>query len=162
MVLTNVDAASLTGAESDTATAIGVFTSNFGTFGQVAFCIILPLFAFTTILAWSYYGEKATEFCFQGLGKKGRKIAVLVFKVVYVLLVVFSTIIESDLVWSISDTANGLMSIPNLICLVCLSGTVVKVTRNYFDRKKGLDVEPMLSADPKLNDEFAKDIQAKA
>ncbi len=158
VVLTSYDVSAFTGLESDTAVAIGAFSNVFGSFGTACFTIILPLFAFTTILAWSYYGEKACEFCFQWLGEKGRKIAVIVFKVIYVLFIVCAAIIESDLVWAIDDTANGLMSIPNLVALVLLSGVVVKVTKNYFDRKNGKNVEPMLSNDPELNEEFKKDI----
>ena len=51
------------------------------------------------------------------------------------------------------------MAVPNLICLVALSGLVARITRNYFDRKKGKDVEPMLSAYPDLNEEFKQHLQ---
>ena len=139
--------------------AIKMFESNFGSFGVAVYSVILPLFAFTTILAWSYYGEKAVEFVFQKAGEKGRRIAVTVFKVIYILLIVFSTLITSDLIWAIDDTFNGLMAVPNLICLVALSGLVAKITKNYFDRKKGKDVEPMLSAYPDLNEEFKEHIR---
>ena len=158
MMLTTVDVNALTGAEGDTATALAMFTNNFGVFGTVTFSIILPLFAFTTIMAWSYYGEKATAFCFQWLGEKGQKIAVVAFKIIYVLLIVASAVIESDLLWNISDTANGLMAIPNLIALIAMSGLVWKITKNYYDRKKGIDVKPMLSVYPELNEEFEKEI----
>ena len=158
MMLTTVDVSALTGAEGDTAMALSMFSNNFGAFGTVTFSIILPLFAFTTIMAWSYYGEKATAFCFQWLGEKGQKIAVVVFKVIYVLLIVASSVIESDLLWNISDTANGLMAIPNLIALIAMSGLVWKITKNYYDRQKGINVKPMLSAYPELNEEFEKEI----
>lgn len=159
MMLTSVDISALTGAENDTATSLSLFSDNFGAFGTVIFSVILPLFAFTTILAWSYYGEKATEFCFKGLGEKGSKLAVLIFKIVYIVLIVASAIIESDLVWAISDTFNGMMAVPNLICVVGLSGLVTKLTKNYFDRKKGKNVEPMLSAYDDLNEEFKQYIK---
>ncbi len=158
MMLTSVDVNALTGAEGDTAMALSMFSNNFGVFGTVVFSTILPLFAFTTIMAWSYYGEKATAFCFQWLGEKGQKISVTVFKVLYVLLIVASAVIESDLLWNISDTANGLMAIPNLIALIAMNGLVWKITKNYYDRKKGIDVKPMLSAYPELNEEFEKEI----
>ena len=140
------------------AMALAMFSNNFGAFGTITFSIILPLFAFTTIMAWSYYGEKATAFCFQWLGEKGQKIAVVAFKIIYVLLIVASAVIESDLLWNISDTANGLMAIPNLIALIAMSGLVWKITKNYYDRKKGIDVKPMLSVYPELNEEFEKEI----
>lgn len=146
---------------SDSATALSAFSSNLGTFGTVTFLIILPLFAFTTILAWSYYGEKAMDFCFRSTSEKGRKIATMIFKVIFILLIVFSSLIESDLIWALDDTFNGLMALPNLIALVLLSGQVAKITKNYFDRKKGKDAEPMLSAYPEQNEEFKAYISGK-
>ena len=160
MILSCNDLTALTGAESDAALSLAAFSNNFGIFGTVCFCIILPLFAFTTILAWSYYGEKATEFIFQKASKKVQKAATMTFKVLYVVLIVASAVISSDLVWSISDTTNGLMALPNLIAVIGLSGLTVKITKNYYDRKKGLDVKPMLSAYPEQNEEFIKDINS--
>lgn len=160
MFLTTFDLDALTGAEGDTSMAMEMFSSNFGGFGVVCFSIILPLFAFTTIMAWSYYGEKATEFLFGGLKGRGTKIAVMVFKILYIVLIVASAVVESDLVWAISDTANGLMSIPNLICVVALSGLVAKITKNYYQRKKDPSIPPLLSAYPDLNAEFTNDISS--
>ena len=77
---------------------------------------------------------------------------------IYVVLIAASTIIQSELIWAIDDTFNGLMAIPNLICVIALSGLVAKITKNYYDRKKGKDIEPMLSAYPELNEEFKQDI----
>jgi len=158
MMLSTLDLGALTGLENDTEMAMSVFSQNFGTFGMLSFSIIIPLFAFTTIMAWSYYGEKSTEFCFQWLRGEGKKKAVLVFKVAYVVLIVASAVIESELLWNISDTCNGLMAVPNLICVVAMSGMVVKITQNYYARKRGEKVEPMLSAYPELNEEFKKEI----
>jgi len=145
-------------AGNDSATSLAAFSQNLGTTGAIIFSIILPLFAFTTILAWSYYGEKATEFFFQWLPKKGQQAAVVIFKVIYVVLIVAAAVIEGELLWAIDDTFNGLMALPNLVAVVLLSGQVVKITKNYYDRKKGMDVEPMLSAYPEQNEEFKKDI----
>ena len=157
--LTTFDLSALTGTEEDTAMAISMFETNFGSFGVAVYSVILPLFAFTTILAWSYYGEKAAEFVFQKTGDKGRRIAVSAFKGIYIIVIVLSTLITSDLIWAIDDTFNGLMAVPNLICLIALSGLVARITRNYFDRKKGKDVEPMLSAYPDLNEEFKQHLE---
>ena len=138
-----------------------MFSSNFGAFGTVMFTLILPLFAFTTVIAWSYYGEKAIEFCFGWVKEEKRKYIVIAFKIIYIALIAVSSTIKSDLVWAIDDTFNGLMAVPNLICLIALSGLVVKVTKNYFERKKGKDVEPMLSAYPEMNEEFKLDIMTE-
>ena len=85
----------------------------------------LVLFAFTTVLGWSFYGEKCTEFLF---GVK----AILPFRLVWVSVVVIGSIAgDRGIVWSLADTLNGLMAIPNLIALLLLSTTVIKLTRNY-------------------------------
>ncbi len=143
---------------ADTAVSMGAFEKLFGTFGTVTYSTILPLFAFTTILAWSYYGEKSIDFLFRKTGEKGRKIATTVFKVAYVLLVIVASLIDGELAWALSDTFNGLMALPNLIGVVLLSGLVVKITKNYFDRKAGKNVEPMLSAYPEQNEQFKQDL----
>lgn len=130
------------------------FSSNLGVFGTIAFSIILPLFAFTTILAWSYYGKKSAEYLFP----KKTNVAGNVFSVIFVLLIVVGAITASDFVWGLDDMFNALMAIPNLIGVVGLSGTVMKVTKNYFDRKKGLPVKPMLSAYEDMNEQFAKEL----
>ncbi len=165
LILTCYDGTALDGliisGASDSQTALNAFTIPFGTFGKICFAIILPMFAFTTILAWAYYGEKATEFIFRFAGEKGQKIAVLVFKIVYVLLTALSALLTSNVIWNISDIANALMAIPNLIALVILSTTVVKITKNYFDRKKGLDVEPMLSFYKEQNEQFKTDLKVE-
>ena len=146
------------GAFVDTQVSMMAFEEVFGIVGKIVYTVIIPLFAFTTILAWSYYGEKSVDFLFRKTGEKGRKIATSVFKVVYVLLVIVASIMDGELAWAISDTFNGLMALPNLIGVVILSGLVVRITKNYFDRKKGLDVAPMLSVYPEQNQAFIEDI----
>ncbi len=160
MILVSTDASALyaSGAK-DTAISMSALSSVFGRFGVAMYAIIIPLFSFTTTLAWSYYGEKAVDFLFKKAGDNGRKIAVTVFKIVYVLLVIAAALINGELAWAISDTFNGLMALPNLIGLVLMSGLVVKITKNYFDRKKGKDVVPMLSAYPEVNAQFICDLQ---
>ena len=143
---------------STTVVSMKAFQSLFGDVGTVIYATIIPLFAFTTILAWSYYGEKCVQFLFRKTGDKGQKIASFVFKVAYVLLVIVAAIMDNTLAWEISDTFNGLMALPNLIGLVFMGGLVAQITKNYFDRKKGLPVKPMLSAYPELQAEFEKEI----
>ena len=145
-------------ALSTTVVSMRAFQTMFGSVGTVIYAVIIPLFAFTTILAWSYYGEKCVQYLFKNTGAKGQKIATVVFKVAYVLLVVVSAVMDNTLAWEISDTFNGLMALPNLVGLVIMSGLVAKITKNYFDRKKGLDVAPMLSAYPEQNEAFIQDL----
>ncbi len=141
----------------DTQISMLAFTNQFGTAGTVIYSIIIPLFGFTTIVAWSYYGEKAIEYLFRRTGEKGRKISILLFKIIYILLVVVSALISGELAWAISDTFNGLMALPNLIGLIIMSGLIVKIVKNYFARKKGENVVPMLSAYPEVNRQFMED-----
>lgn len=130
--------------------AMNAFTGVFGVFGEIAYSIILPLFAFSTILAWAVYGGKSAQYLFS----KHRKGGTLAFNITYIALIVgvaFLTYFSSDslgtdFVWLISDMTNALMAFPNLIALVVLSKQVVAITRNYMERKKGLPVAPMLSA----------------
>ncbi|MEE1105253.1 MAG: alanine:cation symporter family protein, partial [Ruminococcus sp.] len=159
--LTTFDVSSFTGSEPDELMSMSMFSTNFGNFGTIVFSVILPLFAFTTIIAWSYYGEKAIEFCFGWTKDNHRKTITTVFKVVYVLLIAVSSTIQGDLIWAIDDTFNGLMAVPNLICLIMLNGLVAKITKNYFDRKRGKKVAPMLSAYPDMNEEFKHDIMTE-
>ncbi len=149
-------------AESDGATvAMSAFTGLFGTFGTIAYSIILPLFAFSTVLAWAVYGAKATQYIF----KNHQKASKIVYNILYIALIIIVGLITyfagddnlgSKFVWLFSDMTNGLMAIPNLIALVILSGQVVKITKNYFDRKKGLPVKPMLSVYEAENDYLIK------
>ncbi len=130
--------------------AMSAFTGFFGKAGTIVYSIILPLFAFSTILAWALYGAKATEYLF----KKHQKLSRLIFNIIYLLMIIgialltyfFGDNLGSDFVWLISDMTNALMAIPNLIALTLLSGTLIKITKNYFDRKQGKDVLPLLSA----------------
>lgn len=88
----------------------------------------LVLFAYSTILGWSYYGEKSIEYLF---GEK----AVKPYRIIFVIFVGLGAVAKLDLVWSLSDTFNGLMAVPNLIGLLLLTPIVVKETRNFFNSK---------------------------
>lgn len=152
------------GAFADTTVSMMAFGEAFGKFGEVIYSIIIPLFAFTTILAWAYYGEKSVDFLFRKTGEKGRKISRFVFKVLYVVLVVVAAWLSTqggkgELMWAISDTANGLMALPNLIGLIFMCTLVAKITKNYFDRKNGKEVKPMLSAYEEQNETFIKELE---
>ena len=140
---------------SGSAIAPFAFTETFGTFGQVVFSIILPLFAFTTILAWAYYGEKAVQYLF---GKKG-DVAALVFKILYVALLFVGAMVKSDFVWALDDMFNAMMALPNLVALFFLSKQIVEITKNYFARKKGAPITPMLSAYDDLNRELISEMK---
>jgi AGCS family alanine or glycine:cation symporter len=115
--------------------------------GGAFIAIAILLFAFSTVLGWSYYGTKAWEFLF------GTK-STIIYKVVFVVFIVFGATMSLDLAWDISDTFNGLMALPNLIGVLTLSGTVIKITKNYVARTfKGSKEKPMLSVFPDIQKE---------
>lgn len=133
----------LTTAE-DTAFAAEVFANTFGPAGAAFITIAILLFAFSTVLGWSHYGATAFEYLF------GRKSSII-YKVAFVLFIVVGATMKLSLAWDLSDTFNGLMAIPNLIGVISLSGVVLKITKNYVDRKlRHQDITPMYSAFPEI------------
>ena len=102
-----------------------------GNSGGIIVAVGLILFAYSTMLGWSYYGEKALEFLF------GPKL-VKPYRIIFCILIFFGAGIKLDLVWAIADVFNGLMAIPNLIGLIALSGIIVAETNKYFYHKDKL------------------------
>lgn len=101
------------------------FTSTYGSWISIFTAIALCCFAFSTIIGWGLYGARCIEFLFN------EKI-IKPFMVVYSLVAILGATVDLGLLWSIAETFNGLMSIPNLIAVFLLSGTVVKLTKEYF------------------------------
>ena len=93
--------------------------------------VCLVFFAFTTILGWDYYGERCLEY----LSNKS-KVAVNVYRWLYILAVFIGPYMTVKAVWTIADIFNGLMAIPNIIALFTLSGVVAKETKEHFEKKK--------------------------
>jgi alanine or glycine:cation symporter, AGCS family len=93
--------------------------------GPIVLTVGLLTFVFSTILGWSYYGEKAIEYL---LGKK----AVLPYRILWCIAVYFGAVFSLQFVWDFADLANGLMALPNLVSLLALSGIIVKETRTYL------------------------------
>ena len=132
-----------------------VFGDTFGVAGEWFVAVAMLLFAFTTVLGWSQYGSKAVEYLF------GTK-AVKVYKVMFVLMIASGAIMTSSLAWDISDTFNGFMMVPNLIGVVALFPLVIKITKNYVNRKlKNKDEKPMFSYNEEIQKE-AEEAEAKA
>ena len=92
-------------------------------FTAIAMCC----FAFSTILGWGLYGARCVEFLLSATFIKP-------FMVIYALVSIPGATMDLGLLWSIADTFNGLMSIPNLIAVFLLSGTVIRLTREYFSK----------------------------
>lgn len=117
------------------------FSLRLGHVAGKILAIAILLFAFSTVLGWSFYGTKALEYLF------GTK-ATIIYKVIFVLFVIVGCTMNLSLAWDIADTLNGLMAVPNLIGVLLLSATVIKITSNYVRRKikkTNTDETPMLS-----------------
>ena len=104
--------------------SIEAFSSSFGSFGELFVLSSIVLFSFATIISWSYYGERSVEYI-------SSKKYILIYRAIYIVFILFGSVLELGLVWSLSDTFNGLMAIPNLIALIFLSNQVIKEYKAY-------------------------------
>lgn len=105
------------------------FTSTYGNWVSVFTAAALCCFAFSTIIGWGLYGARCIEFIFSSK-------VIRPFMVVYSLVAILGATVDLGLLWSIAETFNGLMSIPNLIALFLLSGTVVKLVKEYLQNEQ--------------------------
>lgn len=138
-----------------TALVAEAFSTVFGKFGSAFIAIAILLFAFSTTLGWSQYGSKGFEYLF---GRKNIKF----YQIVFVLFIVIGATMDLSLAWDISDTLNGMMAIPNLIGVLTLSGTVMKITNNYVQRYiLHKDVKPMLSAFDDIQELHEQELKEK-
>ncbi|MFP3976594.1 alanine/glycine:cation symporter family protein [Marinobacter sp. KMM 10035] len=96
--------------------------------GDYVVALALAIFAFTTLLGWSFYGERSVEFLF---GVK----AIVPYRVAWVLAIPLGATVNLGLVWLVADTLNAMMALPNLIALLLLSPVVFKLTKEHFERK---------------------------
>ena len=93
---------------------------------SIFIAIAILFFAFSTILSWSLYGQRCFAYLTKGRG-------VIVYQIAFIATVVIGATLKLSLVWNIADTMNGFMAVPNLIALLALSGTVVKLTKEHFN-----------------------------
>ena len=107
------------------ALTILAFKSVLGEAGAVLVSIAIALFAFSTILGWEYHGEKAFEYLFKGPKYN------MIYRIIFSLIAYVGATTSLQIVWDFSDIANALMAIPNLICLLLLSGEIAKDMRAY-------------------------------
>ncbi|MBO5652183.1 MAG: sodium:alanine symporter family protein [Selenomonas sp.] len=128
LVLTGVWQGDAAGAAMTSA----AFASAYGNIGSMLLTVALVLFAFTTILGWNYYGERACIYLF---GTKG----VMPYRLIFIALIASGGFLKLEAIWILADIVNGLMAIPNLIALIALSGVVVAETESYLARKGELD-----------------------
>lgn len=101
------------------------YGASLGGYASIFIAVSTALFAFATLVGWSYYGERCVSYLFHN------KRAVTIYRVIYVLVVFLGAVMELNLVWNLSDTLNGLMALPNLVGIVGLSPLVIRMTREY-------------------------------
>lgn len=107
---------------------ISGFTATYGSWVSIFTAVAMCCFAFSTIIGWGLYGARCIEFLFSAK-------VIRPFMVAYSLVAILGATMDLGLLWSIAETFNGLMSIPNLIALFLLSGTVVKLVKEYFQEE---------------------------
>ena len=130
LVILTSGAWTLTGAGGGGLTGVVLTSAAFQSSmpgGHYIVTVALAVFAFTTILGWSYYGERCWQYLFS-------ENSLLVYRALWVLAAVTFANVKVAFVWNLSDTLNGLMAVPNLIGLLLLAPMVFKVTREYFDK----------------------------
>ena len=117
------------GAAAGAELTISGFTSVYGGWVSIFTAVAMCCFAFSTIIGWGLYGTRCIEFLFGSRANKP-------FMLLYSLVAVVGATMNLGLMWSIAETFNGLMVIPNLIAVFLLSGVVVKMVKDYFDGKE--------------------------
>lgn len=133
---------SVTGGAVDGAVLTSFAFGTIPVLGPIVLTFGLITFAFSTILGWSYYGERGAEYLF------GKKI-IMPYKIVYVIFTFLGSLMSLGLVWNIADALNALMALPNLVCVLLLSGVVVKETKLYINDIDKLDDTPIPERDEK-------------
>lgn len=108
--------------------------------GPVILVLGIIFFAYSTVLGWSYYGERCVEYC---LGKK----ALIPYRILYVAVAVSAPVVALDLVWKIADILNALMAIPNLIAVLLLSPVIVSETKKYINHLDAYNDEEIPTVD---------------
>ena len=99
--------------------------------GPLILSVGIVTFAFSTILGWSYYGERAIEYL-AGRHEKARKLAIGIYRTLFIAAVYVGSVIGLAVVWNLADIANALMALPNLAAILLLSGVIVRETRKYL------------------------------
>ncbi|MFV1975793.1 MAG: alanine/glycine:cation symporter family protein [Candidatus Scalindua sp.] len=117
-----------TGKADSSVLTKNAFNAGIPYFGGVIVSIGLILFAISTAISWSYYGDRCVEYLF---GSR----AILPYRCVYVAALFVGAMVQLEFVWNFSDITLGLMAIPNLIAIIALSGVVISLTKDYFSRK---------------------------
>ncbi len=117
------------GAAAGAELTISGFTATYGGWVSIFTAVAMCCFAFSTIIGWGLYGARCIEFLFSAK-------VIRPFMIAYSLVAILGATVDLGLLWSIAETFNGLMAIPNLIGVFLLSGTAITLTKEYFAQKK--------------------------
>ena len=125
----------VTGSWQDGVKGVGMTLDGLGpVVGAEIVAVSLAFFAYSTILGWSYYGERCLAYL-------GGDRTILPYRVVFIALVGVGAVAKIDMVWVLSDLFNALMALPNLLGLILLSGVAARITAEYLDaKKKGIEL----------------------
>ncbi|WP_144821089.1 alanine/glycine:cation symporter family protein [Marinobacter piscensis] len=118
-----------TSGESGAALTSMAFSETLPGVGGYVVTIALAVFAFTTLLGWSFYGERSVEFLFGGK-------AIVPYRVAWILAIPLGATVNLGLIWLVADTLNAMMALPNLIALMLLSPVVFRLTKIHFEQSK--------------------------
>ena len=116
------------GAAAGAELTISGFTATYGGWVSIFTAVAMCCFAFSTIIGWGLYGARCIEFLFSAK-------VIRPFMIAYSLVAILGATVNLGLLWSIAETFNGLMAIPNLIGVFLLSGTAITLTKEYFAQK---------------------------
>lgn len=114
---------------SGAALTSAAFAQALPSVGNYLVGISLAIFTFTTIMGWSFYGERGIEYLF-GIH------AITPYRILWIIAVPLSAVVSLDFIWLLADTLNAMMAIANLIALALLSPVVFRLTREYFTKQR--------------------------
>ncbi len=121
-----------TSTESGAALTSSAFSQSLPWIGSFVVPISITIFAFTTMVGWSYYGDRSIKYLFNS------NKMVIAYRLLFVFLIPVGAVVKLDIVWAFSDIANALMALPNLVGVIALSVVVKKMTDKYFKEEKTL------------------------
>ena len=141
----------LTGFAMTSGAFAAAFPATIGTIpiGTLVASLALILFVFTTLLTWSYYGERAITFLYDrvpGSTRKGEKVLHMAWRLIWCVVIFIGSFQDLQLVWRLGDISNAAMALPNLLALALLSGVVFKLARG--ERKAGKDYTRETAEEP--------------
>ncbi len=137
--LVDLESGEILSRDPVTALVGSVFSRFFGRAGGIFIAVAVLCFAFSTVIGWSFYGQKAYEYLFGGNDK--------IYLIIYVIFAFLGAVMRVDFLFALCDFFNALMLLPNTSALILLSPLVSRITENFKEREmKKRDIEPLLSA----------------